>query len=241
MTKNVACYNTGLSGILLVAGAMSSACTTDIASDGDGEAPTSLASVTMANGNAVSFYEVAPAVIDIAQLAPREVAMVETAHRSAVEVFRQAAPGQPVPDSLLAAQARVDAAREGRPSRVALAPIASDPIVNITDHDFAAKYCTTEGGLWSTVHCYTDPPLEGDHSGCAYDIDTFKIAACVNSGNINLKVSTDGNRVLDQDILAHFCSVHVFDSGLINFFYVCDRITVTASNTVYDLSTRWDN
>jgi hypothetical protein len=57
---------------LLMAGVVSSACATDMASDGDGAGPTPLASVTMANGDAITFYEIAPAVIDVAQLhAPR--------------------------------------------------------------------------------------------------------------------------------------------------------------------------
>jgi len=231
----------GIGSSLLVAGAMSSACTTDMASDGDREAPALLASVTMANGDAVSFYEVAPAVIDIAQVAPREVTVLETAHRSAVDVFREAAPGQPVPDALLAAQARVAAARQGRPSHVASAANASGPIASITDTDFATRYCTTEGGAWTTVHCYTAPPLTGNHSGSAHDIDTFKVSACVNSGKINIKVWTDSDQVLNVDLLANFCSVHTWDSGFSNFDVVSDTLTVTASNTAYDLSTRWDN
>jgi len=123
---------------------------------------------------------------------------------------------------------------------VASALVASGPILGISDTDFAAKYCTTEGGAFTIVHCRTAPPLTSNHSGSAFDVDTFQISACVNSGRINMKVWTDGDLVLNVDIPERSCTSATLDSGLWNFDVVSDTITVIAPNTEYDLSTRWD-
>lgn len=105
----------GIGANLLVVLGMS-ACATEGATT-DETAMQPIAEVTLANGSVVSFYEPSPGAIAIGERTKIDVAPLDTAGKSAVEVYQSIAPNQPVPEALVAAQARSQEARRDQPAR----------------------------------------------------------------------------------------------------------------------------
>jgi len=110
-----------------------------------------IAEVELASGAIVSFYETSPGAIAISEQYAIGEAPVPTIGRSASEVYRSIAPGQPVPDLLLAAEKRAVEARASRP-HAPLPPPRASFIDNKTVDDkwFADTYC---GGSWDNIWC----------------------------------------------------------------------------------------
>jgi hypothetical protein len=236
----------GIESLLVASVMMASACTTTDpgSSEGAVDQGTPLASVSLSNGDMVTFTEIAPAVIDIGQLAPIGVAPVDTKLESAVQVFQSIAPGETVPAALLAAQARVDAARAGRKPVIASTTAnakSGTPVFTprITDTEFTEDYCANDGGPWENVRCHEDVAIT--RSGIAENVDAFRVAVCVNSGQVQVNIRIEGTSHLSQDLESPLCSWHQYNSGLSNFDDFQDEVDVLKTGTDYDEAVLWNN
>jgi hypothetical protein len=183
------------------------ACTTE------SNAPTQpIAEVSLANGNVVSFYESAPGAISIAQEFSKDTAPVADQGRSAVEVYRSLAPGQPVPGALADAQARADEARANRP--VAVVPPRESWIDNTTIDDkwFANTYCS---GSWQQLDCALNKTTNNYYYGFS-DVDEVYIAGCADRGTERLSVSIDDDDQRNWTLLEGRCVLWHWTSGWTN-------------------------
>jgi hypothetical protein len=90
--------------------APSMACTTEQEADPvvvDTAAP--ITTISLENGNQVEFYEPSPGLLLVSELGNAGVSPGASSRSTPVELYRELAPGQPVPAALVAAQARAQA------------------------------------------------------------------------------------------------------------------------------------
>ncbi len=159
----------------------------------DSSAP--IASVALDNGNQIEFYEPSPGVLLVSELGTAGVAPLATSQRNPVELYRELAPGAPVPAALLAAQERSERLPPGaapkltagaaEPSMVAPPPAASF-IDNLGCDDawFNTNFCPngTDWQLcllnqWNGAYAYRS------------SVDWVRHAVCADVGDVTLRVA----------------------------------------------------
>jgi hypothetical protein len=234
----IKCLGGGAS--LVMAGLAVSACATNGAPTDAANDP--IAEVDLANGSRVMFFEPVPGTLAIGQQTALGVAQVETAGKSAVEVYRSIAPGQPVPELLAQAQARSDEARRDRPARALPAKPASvaGPGPESFSADwFADTYCYNEP--YAFINCHlgvNDTGVKVDLAGTHTDVDEFRTTICVNSGKVTLRTWADGDPHLAAQVVSDHCwGWHLWNGG-------DDTIRVTSTidsdSANYFLAVKWN-
>ncbi len=83
-------------------------CATDDAAPTPGDPSAPITAIALDNGNEIQFLEPSPGLLLVSELGVAGVAPQQLDGKSALEVYRQFAPGQKVPQVLLAAQDRSD-------------------------------------------------------------------------------------------------------------------------------------
>jgi len=223
---------------LLMAGLAMSACATNGGPTDAANEP--IAEVDLANGSRVMFFEPAPGALAVGQQTAFGVAPVETAGKSAVEVYRSIAPGRPVPALLAQAQARVDEARRDRPARELPAkPASVAGTESFTSGGFADSFCYNES--YAFINCHlgvNDNGVTGNLAGTHTDVDEMKTSICVNSGKVTLRTWVDGDPHLAVQVTNGNCwSWHLWNGG-------DDTIRVTSTidsaSANYFLAVKWN-
>lgn len=224
---------------VVMAGLAMSACATDRGPTDAADEP--IAEVDLANGSRVMFFEPAPGTLAIGQQTALGVAQVETAGKSAVEVYRSIAPGQPVPELLAQAQARADA-RLDRPARVLPAKpasVAGPGPASFSADWFADTYCYNEP--YSFINCHLGTNSTGvkvDLAGTHTDVDEFRTTICVNSGKVTLRTWVDGDPHVGVQVIAGNCwGWHLWNGGDDT---IRDTTTIDSDSANYFLAVKWN-
>jgi hypothetical protein len=226
---------------LLMAGLAMSACATG-GGPTDQAANEPIAEVDLANGSRVMFFEPVPGTLAIGQQTAIGVTQVETAGKSAVEVYQSIAPGRPVPALLAQAQARADAARRDRPARALPAKPASVTGPGPESFNagwFADNFCYNEP--YTFINCHlgvNDSGVKGNLAGTHDDVDEFKTSICVNSGKVTLRTWVDGDPHVGVQVTDGNCwGWHLWNGG-------DDTIAVTSTidsaSANYFLAVKWN-
>lgn len=153
-----------------------------------------IASVTLANGNTVEFYETSPGVVLVSEAGRVGVSPLPDNKVRPLDLFRALAPGQPVPEALVSAQARAsERSTDPEPPAEELPPIqtsqvAGGPLAYIDnqscdDNWFYNTYCP---GSYDWKMCLLN------HWNGAYaqlsSVDYVRHAVCADVGAVTLKV-----------------------------------------------------
>jgi hypothetical protein len=224
---------------LLMVGLAMSACAADRGPT-DQAANEPIAEVDLANGSRVMFYEPVPGTLAIGEQTALGVAQIETAGKSAVEVYRSIAPGQPVPEALAQAQARADAAQAARPARALPAqPAAVAGTESFSASGFASNFCYNEP--YAFINCHTgtnDGGVTVNLSGTHTDVDEFKASLCVNSGKVTLRTWVDGDPHVAVQVLGGNCwTWHLWNGGDDT---ISDSATIDSASANYFLAVKWN-
>jgi hypothetical protein len=226
---------------LLAAGLAMSACATsgtgDEVQNGD-----PIAELTTGDGTTVSFYEPVPGSIGVSQQLPMGMAPLATAGKSAVALYQSLAPGQPVPQALLGAQARADQARSDRPaSQVTAKAVPSGGTESFTSDWFETNHCyENDGVFWHFINCHADPLATASLDGTHIDIDEFRVDACADTASITLRVWIEGDQKLGIQLKPGHCEWYHWVSGLSNADSFESSATVTSAGD-YGLAVKWNN
>jgi len=230
----------GIGANLLVMLGMS-ACATEPATTDDAVIQP-IAEVTLASGSVVSFYEPSPGAIAIGERTRIDVAPLDTAGKSAVEVYRAIAPDQPVPEALVAAQLRSDEARREQPVRAVSPRPAKGSIESFSASWFDATYCQMPGYSNRICHLGLDQTgVKVELDGTHYDIDEFFTAACVNSGKIEYRVWEEDEKHLDVQLFGGDCQWLHHTTGLFNDDSFRVKTDILSASANYFLALNWNN
>lgn len=226
---------------LLLAGLAMSACAADRGpTDQAANAP--IAEVDLANGSRVMFYEPVPGTLAIGEQSALGVAQVDTAGKSAVEVYRSIAPGQPVPEALAQAQARADAAGAARPARAQPAQpaaVAGTDTESFSASGFANSFCYNESYAFINCHLGTnDGGVTVNLSGTHTDVDEFKASLCVNTGKVTLRTWVDGDPHVAVQVTDGNCwTWHLWNGGDDT---ISDSTTIDSASANYFFAAKWN-
>ena len=176
-----------------------------------------IAEVTLESGAVVSFYETSPGSIGISEEFSLGENPVPTIGRSAVDVYRSIAGDRPVPEALVAAQARAVEARASRP-HPPLPPPRSNWIANtsIDDQWFANNFCV---GSWDNIWCRVDQTVAIGNSTPMRDDDTDEVyeEGCSDRGQEDMWLNVD-DTVHWWTITQAHCRFYHWTSGWLNVF-----------------------
>jgi hypothetical protein len=230
----------GVGASLLLAGLAMSACAAD-GGPTDQAANEPIAEVDLANGSRVMFYEPVPGAVAIDQQYPIGVTPVETAGKSAVEVYRSIAPDRPVPEPLAEAQARADEARRDQPAREQPAkPASGVGPESITVGGFKNRYCNDPS--FSFINCHTGPNDKGvttNIDGTHDNISSFETTLCVNSGDVTFRTWVEGVQQIGVDVPNGLCRTYDWPFFA---FIVEESTTITSpSGANYFLVVKWNH
>lgn len=188
-----------------------------------------IAQVVLEDGGVVEFYEASPGALVIVQEAPTGAADLTNTGLSAVRLYERLAPGERVPQALVEAQARADAARASRP-RTSEPPVQQ--LANNTT--FENTYCS---GSWDVIHCRVDR-----NSGFWAQYNSTDAARCTVSsdvGTVTLRMLVEGDLEVSRDVLAGHTITAAYDSGVWNDQVRCEATNVGGSDR-YDLGFRFN-
>ncbi len=152
-----------------------------------------ITTVALDNGNQIEFYEPSPGMLLVSELGTAGVAPLASTERNPVELYRELAPGKPVPAALLAAQARSESLPPGASPKVTAESqertVAPNPTASFIDNEacddywFNNNFCT---GSYDWSMCLLN------HWNGAYaslsSVDYVKHAVCADIGNVTLRV-----------------------------------------------------
>lgn len=190
-------------------------CTTAPPPAATADAP--LAEVELPSGAVVSFYETSPGSIAISEQFAIGENPVPTIGRSAVDVYRSIAGDRPVPEALVAAQARAVEARASRP-HPPLPPPRENWINNTTIDDqwFANNFC---GGSWDNIWCRLNQTVAiGNNTTMVdWDTDEFYLEGCSDRGEEDLWANVD-DTVHWWTLTQGYCRYYHWTSGWLNVF-----------------------
>lgn len=168
-----------------------------------------IATIALANGNQVEFYEPSPGRLFVSELGTAGVTPLPTSNKSAVELYRQLRPDQKVPAVLLAAQARqeamppgpaptLEAAATELPGAGIVQPGTHDYIDNegCDDHWFNDTFC---GGTFDWKMCLLNH-WNGAFASLS-SVDYVHHAACADIGDITFKVRMGDGSGINSTVL----------------------------------------
>jgi hypothetical protein len=173
-----------------------------------------IAEVALADGMTVSFYEPEPGALMISQAAPVGVHPLPDRGLTAVELYASLAPGRPVPEALVAAQARSDAqareAGDAPPARPSGTPSVAERTTSsfidnehCDDHWFNDNFC---------INADWDMCLLNHWNGAyatSSSVYFSQYATCADIGNITLKVKIgDGSGGIWDVLEGHWRSYY---------------------------------
>ena len=193
-------------GLLIAALMLAPACAVDQDTTST-NAP--IAQVALDSGLTVSFYEPLPGLIAISQDAPASVPLLDNDDRTATEMYASLAPGRPVPEALVAAQQRADAALAGRP-RPTVPAVTSNAGATTTqsfidnktidDKWFVDNRCD---GAYDVIRCRINltAPTSSDQPA----VTRATYSACTDVGKITMHVYVLGVLQGSWDILEDHC------------------------------------
>jgi hypothetical protein len=200
-----------------------------------------IAEVTLETGTKISFFEPSPGAIAIGQDTALGVAPVATAGMSAVELYQSLAPGQPVPQAFVDAQARADQARIVRPSARST-PKASS-VAGTSDFSsgwFADNHCYEDDGVsWHFINCHGTQLPTGSLDGTHGDIDEFRDDACANTATITLRVWVEDDQTIGVQLTPGHCYAYHWSSGVFNADSFRTTTTVNSAGD-YGLAVKWN-
>jgi len=222
-------------GLLVAASLLAPACAVD-APTATGDAP--IAELALAGGVTVSFYEPRPGALAVSETAPAGVQ--PPPHSRAVELYASLAPGRPVPDALLAAQARSDAARAERPRP--LENVGAPTTLSLTfidnktidDRWFVDNHCD---GAFDKIQCR----INNTDSTSSYepDMDYVVYWTCVDVGKVTQRTRIDDDPFHSWDLFEGDCHYYWYDSGTFNDAAYGDVVNVGGSDR-YHFSARYN-
>jgi hypothetical protein len=165
-----------------------------LAGDDDVQRVAPIASLTLANGNTMEFYEMSPGVLLVSELGRVGVPPLPAVKMRPLDLYRQLAPDQTVPDVLVAAQERADALRtDPTPpaDETPALPISQAAGVQLSyidnqscdDHWFDDTFCA---GTYDWQMCLLNH-WDGAYAQLS-SVDYVRHATCADIGNITLKV-----------------------------------------------------
>jgi hypothetical protein len=174
--------------------------------DDDLETSATIASVTLANGNTVDFYESSPGVLLVSETGTVGIAPIPNTRMRPLDLYRSLAPDQPVPEALVAAQARADA-RNPEPEPPTDEPAARQPSPaagiavgyidnqSCDDHWFDNTFCI---GSYDWKMCLLNH-LNGAYAQSS-SVDYVRHTVCSDIGAITLKVQMGDGRGVIKDV-----------------------------------------
>lgn len=201
--------------VLLALCALPTGCTTDTDTDTN-DPMESIASLTLTNGNRLEFYEPSPGLVLVSEAGI--VGAVPTPHdgRTPVELYRDLAPDRPIPDALVAAQARSEALRpeaapataEDRSPAVTTASVAEPTTLGFIDNQ------SCDDHWFSDNFCNASPDWQMcllNHWNGAFaqlsSVDFVQHAVCADIGAVTLKVQMgDGTGIIRDVLEGHWLS-----------------------------------
>lgn len=232
-----------MAGLVLAAG-----CATDDGSSADEP----IAQIALEGGGRVMFFEPSPGALEVAQIAPKSVAM--RGELRAVDLYASLAPGRPVPDALLAAQRRFDASRAEHGETLVATPqldvgptTTSSWIDNktIDDHWFHDHRCGYDELFFfdypDVDHCKVnldkDSPTSASSSNFN-DTDHTVVTACADVGSVTLMTLAP---VFHQwDLFEGDCVNYWWSSGWQNTTAASQVVNVNAANRYHYSARYWD-
>ena len=160
-------------------------------------------------------------------------------------------PGQAVPQALVDAQERADAARAGKPvvrsAGLAPAQSAGTGTSDFSSGWFQDNHCYEtdfdEDGdpiFWHFLNCHAAPLLTGSISGTHSDIDEFWVSGCANTAHITLRVWVEDEQKIGVQLNPTKCYTYHWWSGTFNADSFKSSATVTSDGN-YGLAVKWNN